>query len=238
MRSDWEVVIGLKPTPSWRRTRRFSPAAARASARRPTRRPAPSTWPLPGVLPVLNRAAVECAMRFGSAVGAKVAERSIFARKNYFYPDLAQGLPDQPVRDPGGAGRFAFHHRRRRREGGAPDARPSRGRRRQVAARGLSRHVGHRPQPCRHAAARDRHRARHAFVRRGGGLREGPAHAGHLDRHLRRQHAGRLVPLRRQRVGAPEGPEGVRHPLRDQEPQLVPLSRTRHRIRDHAPDRG
>ncbi len=46
---------------------------------------------LPGTLPVLNRGAVERAIRFGLAIGATVAERSIFARKNYFYPDLPKG---------------------------------------------------------------------------------------------------------------------------------------------------
>ncbi len=46
---------------------------------------------LPGTLPVLNRAAVECAIRFGLAVGARIAPLSIFARKNYFYPDLPKG---------------------------------------------------------------------------------------------------------------------------------------------------
>src|SRR5213075_1137377 len=46
---------------------------------------------LPGVLPVLNRAAVEHAIRFGLAIGATINRRSIFARKNYFYPDLPKG---------------------------------------------------------------------------------------------------------------------------------------------------
>jgi len=46
---------------------------------------------MPGVLPVLNREAVRMAVRFGKAIGAHVAERSVFARKNYFYPDLPKG---------------------------------------------------------------------------------------------------------------------------------------------------
>ncbi len=46
---------------------------------------------LPGVLPVLNRGAVERAIQFGLAIGATIAPRSIFARKNYFYPDLPKG---------------------------------------------------------------------------------------------------------------------------------------------------
>ena len=82
----------------------------------------------------------------------------------------AQGLPDQPVRDPGGAGRLGELLPRRREEDRAPGARPPRGRRRQVAARGLRRPVGHRPEPRRHAAAGDRDRARHALHRRGRGL--------------------------------------------------------------------
>ena len=113
----------------------------------------------------------------------------------------AQGLPDQPVRDAGGAGRHGRVHGRRAAACGAPDARaPGRGRR-QVAARGLRRPDRHRPQPRRHAAAGDRHRARHALQRRGGRVRQGAACAGGLARHLRRQHAGRLVPLRRERLG-------------------------------------
>ena len=46
---------------------------------------------LPGVLPVFNGAALECAVKFGLAVGAEIAPRSVFARKNYFYPDLPKG---------------------------------------------------------------------------------------------------------------------------------------------------
>jgi Asp-tRNA(Asn)/Glu-tRNA(Gln) amidotransferase B subunit len=54
-------------------------------------RPAPVDLALPGVLPVLNKKAVECAIRFGLAIGAEVAQKSVFARKNYFYPDLPKG---------------------------------------------------------------------------------------------------------------------------------------------------
>ena len=51
----------------------------------------PCDLALPGVLPVLNKAAVAHAIRFGLAVGAHIAPMSIFARKNYFYPDLPKG---------------------------------------------------------------------------------------------------------------------------------------------------
>ena len=53
---------------------------------------------LPGALPVLNRQAVEFAMLAAEAIGCTIHERSVFARKNYFYPDLAEGLPDLAVR--------------------------------------------------------------------------------------------------------------------------------------------
>ena len=58
--------------------------------------------------------------------------------------------------------------------------------------------------------------------RRGGRLREGAAHARGLARHLRRQHAGRQLPLRRQRVGA-QARRAVRHAARDQEPEQLPF---------------
>ena len=50
---------------------------------------------------MLNRGAVERAIRFGLAVGGTINRRSVFARKNYFYPDLPKGYQIQPVRDPG-----------------------------------------------------------------------------------------------------------------------------------------
>ena len=46
---------------------------------------------MPGVLPVLNQQAVRMAAVFGLAIGAEIARRSVFARKNYFYPDLPKG---------------------------------------------------------------------------------------------------------------------------------------------------
>src|SRR5690606_6709958 len=57
----------------------------------PNTQASPVDLALPGVLPVLNRGAVERAIQFGLATGATIAPRSIFARKNYFYPDLPKG---------------------------------------------------------------------------------------------------------------------------------------------------
>ena len=57
---------------------------------------------LPGSLPVINRRAVELVIATGLAIDAVIPERTQWERKNYFYPDLPEGLPDQPVRDPAG----------------------------------------------------------------------------------------------------------------------------------------
>jgi aspartyl-tRNA(Asn)/glutamyl-tRNA(Gln) amidotransferase subunit B len=84
----WETVIGLEVHAQLNtRSKIFSGASTAFGAAANTQASAVDVA-LPGVLPVLNRGAVERAIRFGLAVGARVNERSIFARKNYFYPDL------------------------------------------------------------------------------------------------------------------------------------------------------
>ncbi|MCK7492565.1 MAG: hypothetical protein MZW92_14010 [Comamonadaceae bacterium] len=152
-------------------------------------------------------------------------------------PRPAQGLPDQPVRDPGGAGR---HGRVRARRRASARVRLTRAHLEEDAGKSLHEdyhgHDRHRPQPRRHAAAGDRLRARHALQRRGGGLRQGAARAGGLARHLRRQHAGRQLPLRRQRLGAPAR-RAARHAARDQEPEQLPLPAAGDRLRGAVADR-
>jgi aspartyl-tRNA(Asn)/glutamyl-tRNA(Gln) amidotransferase subunit B len=87
----WEVVIGLEThTQLATVSKIFSGAATRFGAQ-PNTQACPVDLALPGVLPVMNRGAVEHAIRFGLAIGASIAPRSIFARKNYFYPDLPKG---------------------------------------------------------------------------------------------------------------------------------------------------
>ncbi|ODV11691.1 MAG: aspartyl/glutamyl-tRNA amidotransferase subunit B [Rubrivivax sp. SCN 70-15] len=87
----FEVVIGLETHAQLSTASKiFSGASTRFGAA-PNTQACAVDLALPGTLPVLNRGAVERAIRLGLAVGAKVAPQSIFARKNYFYPDLPKG---------------------------------------------------------------------------------------------------------------------------------------------------
>jgi aspartyl-tRNA(Asn)/glutamyl-tRNA(Gln) amidotransferase subunit B len=87
----WEIVIGLEThTQLSTRSKIFS-GASTAFGAAPNSQASAVDLALPGVLPVLNRAAVEKAIRFGLAVGGTLNPRSVFARKNYFYPDLPKG---------------------------------------------------------------------------------------------------------------------------------------------------
>jgi len=90
-RNDWEVVIGLEVHAQLTTASKIFSGASTAFGAEPNRQACAVDLALPGVLPVLNRGAVERAIRFGLAIGATVAPRSVFARKNYFYPDLPKG---------------------------------------------------------------------------------------------------------------------------------------------------
>jgi aspartyl-tRNA(Asn)/glutamyl-tRNA(Gln) amidotransferase subunit B len=91
MRADWEVVIGLETHAQLATKSKIFSGSSTQFGASPNVQASAIDLALPGVLPVLNAGAVECAIKFGLAVGARVAERSIFARKNYFYPDLPKG---------------------------------------------------------------------------------------------------------------------------------------------------
>ncbi len=107
----WEVVIGLENhVQLTTNSKIFSGSSIRFGAE-PNTQASPVDLALPGVLPVLNRGAVERAIRFGLAVGAKIAPHSVFARKNYFYPDLPKGYQISQFEDPvvqGGTVSFAY----------------------------------------------------------------------------------------------------------------------------------
>jgi aspartyl-tRNA(Asn)/glutamyl-tRNA(Gln) amidotransferase subunit B len=87
----WEIVIGLETHAQLATVSKIFSGASTAFGAAPNTQASPVDLALPGVLPVLNKGAVECAIKFGLAVGATVAEKSVFARKNYFYPDLPKG---------------------------------------------------------------------------------------------------------------------------------------------------
>ena len=87
----YEVVIGFETHAQLSTNSKIFSRAATAFGAEPNTQACAVDLALPGTLPVMNRGAVERAIEFGLAVGAHVAPRSIFARKNYFYPDLPKG---------------------------------------------------------------------------------------------------------------------------------------------------
>ncbi len=87
----WEVVIGLETHAQLQTKSKIFSGSSIAFGAEPNVQANAVDIALPGVLPVLNREAVVCAIKFGLAVNASIAPRSIFARKNYFYPDLPKG---------------------------------------------------------------------------------------------------------------------------------------------------
>ena len=107
----WEVVIGLGSHDQLTTNSKiFSGSSTRFGAE-PNTQASPVDLALPGTLPVHNRGAVERAIRFGLAVGAKIAPHSVFARKNYFYPDLPKGYQISQFEEPvvqGGTISFAY----------------------------------------------------------------------------------------------------------------------------------
>ena len=87
----WEVVIGLETHAQLSTASKIFSGGSTAFGAAPNTQANAVDLALPGVLPVANRAAVERAIRFALAIGATLNRRSIFARKNYFYPDLPKG---------------------------------------------------------------------------------------------------------------------------------------------------
>ena len=87
----WETVIGLEIHAQLATKSKIFSAASTAYGAEPNTQACAVDLGLPGVLPVLNKEVVEMAARFGMATHSTVAPRSVFARKNYFYPDLPKG---------------------------------------------------------------------------------------------------------------------------------------------------
>jgi aspartyl-tRNA(Asn)/glutamyl-tRNA(Gln) amidotransferase subunit B len=87
----YEVVIGFETHTQLATQSKIFSRASTAFGAEPNTQACAVDLALPGTLPVMNRAAVECAIQLGLALGSHIAPRSVFARKNYFYPDLPKG---------------------------------------------------------------------------------------------------------------------------------------------------
>jgi aspartyl-tRNA(Asn)/glutamyl-tRNA(Gln) amidotransferase subunit B len=239
--SQWEVVIGLETHAQLQTKSKIFSGSSIAFGAEPNVQANAVDIALPGVLPVLNREAVVCAIKFGLAVGASIAPRSVFARKNYFYPDLPKGYQisqfEIPVVQGGG---LAIPQGDFLRVG------------EQEKFVHLTR--AHLEEDAGKSLHEDFHGRTGIDLNRAGtplleivtepdmrscrsrGLCPRPARAGAMDRHLRRQHAGRQLPLRCQRLGAPARAEGIRHAARDQEPEFLPLHAAGDRFRGAVAD--
>jgi aspartyl-tRNA(Asn)/glutamyl-tRNA(Gln) amidotransferase subunit B len=103
---NWEVVIGLETHAQLTTASKIFSGSSTAFGAPPNTQASAIDLALPGTLPVMNRAAVERAIRFGLAVGGTIVPTSVFERKNYFYPDLPKGYQisqyAQPVVSGGG----------------------------------------------------------------------------------------------------------------------------------------
>ena len=88
---EWETVIGLEIHAQLSTNSKIFSGSSTAYGAEPNTQASLIDLGMPGVLPVLNQAAVHMAVKFGLAIDAHLAPRSVFARKNYFYPDLPKG---------------------------------------------------------------------------------------------------------------------------------------------------
>jgi aspartyl-tRNA(Asn)/glutamyl-tRNA(Gln) amidotransferase subunit B len=88
---EWETVIGLEIHAQLRTRSKIFSGSSTDYGSEPNTQASLIDLGYPGMLPVLNRDAVRMAVKLGLAIGARISERSVFARKNYFYPDLPKG---------------------------------------------------------------------------------------------------------------------------------------------------
>jgi aspartyl-tRNA(Asn)/glutamyl-tRNA(Gln) amidotransferase subunit B len=96
----WEAVIGLEMHVQLATRSKIFSGASTGFGAEPNAQACPVDLALPGVLPVLNMDAVRMAVRFGLAIGAAINQRSVFDRKNYFYPDLPKGYQISQFQQP------------------------------------------------------------------------------------------------------------------------------------------
>ena len=163
----WEPVIGLEIHVQLNTATKMFCACENRFGAEPNTLTCPLCLGHPGVLPVINQGAVEKAIEIGLALNCGIAERSVFHRKNYFYPDSPKAYQisqyDQPIclDGPSRRGRREGRHHPRAPRGGRRQARPQR---RRGGPHRWRRVLAGRLQPLWHAAGRDRDRARPALA--------------------------------------------------------------------------
>ena len=174
MKEGWEAVIGLEVHAQLKTDSKIFCACSTEFGHEPNSNTCPVCLGLPGALPVLNRKAVKMAGKAALALNLEINAESIFARKNYFYPDLPKGYQisqyDKPFSEHGAVeiltserdeadGASEWRLKRYRHH-----ARAHRRRRRQIGPRHRrSQQVLCRSEPRGHAAARNRQRAGFSF---------------------------------------------------------------------------
>ncbi len=240
----WETIIGLEIHVQLKTRTKMFCRCTNGSGAAPNTTTCPICLGHPGSLPVSNRAAVEWAIDLGRALGCAIAERALFHRKSYFYPDLAKGYQISQYDEPlcvGGT--FVVPGRRRRSRSRDRARAPGRGRCEDRPRRGRGRAdrrrrpFARRLQPRWRAAGRDRDAARPPLLRRRAAL---PPVAAPDDRRAGRLRCGdgeRHVARRRQRVGASGGRGWLPDALGAQEHELLQFHRARHRRRRARTDR-
>ena len=100
MAGGWQTVVGLEVHVQLRTRSKIFSGAPVAFGAPPNSCVGPVDFAMPGTMPVLNAAALQMAVRFGLAVGAQINRRSVFERKNYFYPDLPKGYQLTQMQEP------------------------------------------------------------------------------------------------------------------------------------------
>ena len=234
---DWEVVIGMEVHAQVTSNSKLFSGASTEFGGEPNSHVSLVDAAMPGMLPVINEECVRQAVRTGLGLNAKINHRSVFDRKNYFYPDLPQGYQISQYKSPiVGEGEVVVAMP----DGEAVTIGIERLHLEQDAGKSLhDQHPNmscHRSQPVGRGADGDRVEARPALVRGGHGVpRQAPLDPA-LSRHLRRRHGEGQPARRRQRLGAKAG-RAARHPLRDQERQFDPLRRPGDRARGAPADR-
>lgn len=100
LHNGWEVVIGLEVHVQLATRSKIFSGASTATGDEPNRHASLIDLGMPGTLPVVNKEAIRNAVRFGLAINADIGRRSVFERKNYFYPDLPKGYQTTQLAEP------------------------------------------------------------------------------------------------------------------------------------------